>query len=333
MNKKVLTILFLALVGIASMVYYKKGKTDDLGLDLSDREFKIEKPEKLNKIIIERAKYPAIVFVKKGNDWILNNGKKASDEIIPNIISLINKMKIQYIPNPAHTKNIHNFIKEEGIHFKAYVGEEVVKSFFVGADVAENKGTSFLIEGAKQPYVMHLPFFDGSLRSRFSFEMSQFETKMVFEENPENITEVTVNYPGDKASSFKILNAQSTPEVSNLYDGIILKNANQKKIKTYLDGFTKIGAEYNDADNALRYEIIKKPIFAEITVKRKDGSMKKVDLYSLSNIEFKTNYSSPKEMEPSMRLHANTNTNEFFLTQHRVIGKLLVAYDNFGDKN
>lgn len=331
MNKKILVTLFLILAGIASFVYFKIGKADDLGIDLSDRNFKIENTERIDKIIVQRANYPAIIFKKSGKEWMLNNGKKASDEMIPNLLSMINKIKIQYIPNAAHTVNIHKFMKTDAIRFEAFSGNELVKSFKVGADVPEDRGTVFLIDGAKQPYVMFLPFFDGSLRTKFSFDMSQFETKNVFEENPENISEVLVNYPGDKTSSFKIINNAGTFIVTNPNDGIALPNSNQKKIQTYIDGFRFIGAEYNDADNPMRYDIIKNPVFAEITIKRKDGSLKKADLYSLSNIEFNTKYSSPKELKGDMRFHVNTNNNEFFLTQHRVIGKLMVAFDNFGN--
>jgi hypothetical protein len=329
MNRKMLIVLAV-LCAVAFVFYLMKGMPGDKGFDLSDRQFKIENVADIYTLSIERKDYPAIVFTKKGSTWHLNNGRAARPEATAYLFSILKNLKIKYIPNALASENLINSIKKEGIHVRAYDNSnKLMKSFFIGPDVGDGSGTGFLMEGARQPYVMFATNYYGSIRTRFVFDMNEYETKSIFAEKIENIQQVEIKYPYDKPSSFTLNKKLIGYDLYNPYTNTRLPKLNEKLIEPYLANYENMTAEYNDAGNSNKEMILQQPIFCEINLKTKSGINRKAILYSLPNIEFKESKFSPKEISPDTRFMVYTDKDEFFLVQHRVIGKLLVPFDVF----
>jgi hypothetical protein len=332
MNRNLLIIL--ALLSLAAIAFYLiKGKPSEKGFDISDREFKIENTEDIATLSIERKKYPAVIFSKKGSKWYLNSGREARPEATENIFSLLRNLKIKYIPNENGSENIKKSIAEVGIHVRAYdKNDKLMKSFFVGPDLGDGTGTGFLMEGAKQAFVMFSNGFTGSIRTRFVFDRNEYESKNIFVEDPLNIKKIEVKYPYDKPSSYAISRTFSGFDFVNPYSGAKLPALNEQFIEPYLTNFSKIIAEYNDAGNENKEMILQQPIFCEINLERKDGSKRSAKFYSLPNIEFKENKYSPKEISPDTRFMVHTDKDEMFLIQLRAMQKALTSFDRFAKR-
>jgi hypothetical protein len=329
MNRNMFIILVLLSI-VALVFYLVKGRPGDQGFDLSDRQFKIENVKDIAVLSIERKDYPAVVFTKKGNTWYLNNGKEARPEATNYLFSILANLKIKYIPSDLASKNLKESIAKNGIHVRAYDNSEnLMKSFYIGPDVGNGTGTGFLMEGATQPYVMFASNYYGSIRTRFVFDMNEYETKNIFAEPLENIEQVEVKYPYDKPSSYTIVKKALGYDIFNPYTNTKLPKVNDKLIEPYLANYASVVAEYNDANNSNKEMIMQQPIFSEITLKSKGGKIRKATLYSLPNIEFHESKFSPKEVSPDTRFMVATDNNEFYLIQHRVIGKILTSFDAF----
>jgi hypothetical protein len=205
-----------------------------------------------------------------------------------------------------------------------------LKTIYIGSEVGDGGSTAFLMEGAKQPYVMFVPGFEGSVRTRFIFDINEFESRDIFNENPDNIAEVTVKYPLDRPSSFHISKKSVGYNFYNPYDKIKLPKQNDKLIEAYLNSYSHVVAEYNDANNVYRDTILLQQVFCEISLIRKDKSERSLKIYSLSNIEWNENKFSPKDdINDDTRYIIHSNDNQLLLAQHRVIKKILLAFDSF----
>lgn len=329
-RKYILPIVLAALLIISAALYFVKGKPDELGMDISDRQFKIENINDVKIISIERKDYPKIIFTRKSDGWYLNNGRKAREEAPNYILNTMKMLTLMYIPNQAGSKVIKDYISKHGIKVQFYdKKDKLMKSFYVGNPLGDGTGTGFLMEGAEQPYVMFTQGAATSIRQRFLFGMNEYETKDIFVEKPDEIEMVEIKYPYDRPSSFTLKRKLLGWELTNPYSGIRLPNLNEKLIEPYLNGFSAIIAEYNDGNNPNKEMILRQPVFCEVLITRKDGSQKRATVYSLANIEFRANKYSPKEVGPDNRFMVLTDTNEFMLIQHRVLGKILVAFDSF----
>lgn len=332
-NNKILTLILLCLIALCLAFYYIKGLPSNSGMDISDRQFKLENTDDVHIISIERKDYPPIIFRKNGNAWILNNGRTSKPESTGYIFNILKKLTIRYIPGKAASENILKSIAKSGIKVKLFTkNEKIIKSFYIGADVGDGASTAFLMEGANQPFVMFAQGFEGSIRTIFEFDMNEYETKNIFVENPDLIQEVEIKYPYDKPSSFKITRGSMGFDLFNPYTNSRLPQLNEKLIEPYLDAFKNIIAEYNDANNENRQMITTQPVFCEIILKRKDGTIRNATLYNLENIEFNKHEYSPKELSNDTRFMVATNNGEFFLAQNRVIGKILLSFDKFAKK-
>ncbi len=327
-------LIALAILTIIAIGFYiKKGNPAEQGFDLSDRQFKIENTKDIATLSIERKNYPAVIFNKKADKWYLNNGREARPEATANLFSILANLKIKYIPSAKASENLIKSIDKDGIHVRIYDKKDnLMKSFYLGPDVGDGTGTGFLMEGAQQPYVMFATNYYGSIRTRFVFDMNEYQTKNVFAEKTENIEQVEIKYPYDKPSSFTLVKKMVGYDLFNPYTNTRLPKVNEKLIEPYLNSFESIVAEYNDANNSNKEMILKQPIFCEVNIKTKNGVNRKVTLYSLPNIEFHESKFSPKEVSPDTRFMVHSDKDDFFLIQHRVIGKILVSFDVFAKR-
>jgi hypothetical protein len=333
MNKKLLIILSVLALVLLSL-YLIKGSPADSGFDLSDRAFKIEKPEEVYSVSIERKNYPPVIFQKNGSGWKLNNGREARAEGVNYILSIMTKLRIKFIPNRSAAAKIKESIAKEGIKIKFFdKNDEILKHFMMGPDLGDGTSTAFLMDGADQPYAMEAVGFTGSIRTRFVFDMNEYETKNIFNTASDNIKSIEVKYPKDRPSSFTIERNLIGFDFYNPYTKTKLPSLNEKLIEPYLMNFSNIVAEYNDSSNPYKSLILEQIPFCEITLTDKNGKVRNAKFYNLKNIEFKEENFSPKdEIQEDTRYSVQTNNDEFFLAQHRVIKNFFVAFDNFSKK-
>jgi hypothetical protein len=333
MNKNLGILLFILLV-VAGGLYFIKGNPTASGFDLSDREFKIENTEKVTAISVERKNYPPVIFNKKGADWFLNNGKQARPEGVDNIFAIMRKLRIKFIPNKSAASQILKSIDKDGIKVKFFdQNDNVIKSFMMGPDLTDGTSTAFLMEGATQPYAMEAMGFNGSIRTRFVFDMNEYESKDIFAAKAEDIKILTVKYPKDRPSSFSINKGITGTTFTNPFTQTPLQGFNKAMIEPYLNGYLQVIAEYNDAGNPYRDTISKTIPFAEITMQKTNGEIRTAKFFNLRNIEFGEANLSPKDpIVDDTRFSVLTEKNEFFLVQYRVVKKLFTSFDRFGGR-
>ena len=325
----ILIILFILLAVIAYYLVNQKGNTKYSDLT-KDRLFKVEDMSTVGKISLKHQKYPTIVFNKDGNVWRMNNGSEVSEFTFNDFLSLLNKVDINYIPAKAMSEAIIKDLPKNGIDIKIWNTDgELIRDYIVGSEMADASGTPFMVRGASQPYVMRIPGFVGSIRTRLVKEMNEWESKDIYTYKSENIESVDVLYHRDQEASFKIQKDGEDYLVLEYNSSEPIETPNQKTVKAYLDRYSYIIAEYNDSENPEKENIKSHPIFATITVRLKSGEESKIDFYSYTDIAANTVTKSPKDIHPSNKFFADMSNGEFMLVQQRVIWPIFRTYKYF----
>jgi hypothetical protein len=214
-------------------------------------------------------------------------------------------------------------IQKNGLEVKLYQGQEKVRHYSVGTEFGDGSDTPFLMNGEEQPYMMYLPGFDGSVRRRMNFNMAEWRSKIVFEENPDMIKSLEVNYLQDKKSSFTITRFNEGFKIINGEGKLDSRTVNNNTVSAYLDFYREIYAEYNDTDNPERPNILKTQRFCIITIIYKDNTQRIFDFYSYGDLlgDFVT--TSPSDINPDNKFFVLSPEKELFLLQQRVVGKVL----------
>lgn len=326
-NNKV--ILIVALIVSAAIAFYflSKGtsKTKELESTMvtADRGFSFKEIDKITTISLKRKDYPELVFTKKGDEWIINNKFRANLESMKYLLTVLKGVTLKYIPPNSMVPTLKKDIEKNGIVVKLYQGEEKVRQYSVGTEFGDGSDTPYLMEGEDQPYMMYLPGFDGSVRRRMSFKMAEWRSKIVFEENPDMIKSLEVNYLQDKKSSFTITRFNDGFKITNGEGKLDPRTVNNNTVSAYLDFYRAISAEYNDTDNPERPNILNKQIFCTITIIYKDNTQRSFDFYSYGDLlgDFET--ISPSDINPDNKFFVLSPEKELFLLQQRVVGKVL----------
>jgi hypothetical protein len=297
-----------------------------------ERMFKVEDISTIGKITIDAVKYPIIEFVLQEDVWYMNNGKKVNQFVFNDLLGLLSQIDVNYIPTTSMTNVIKEDFVKNGIDLKIWDKEgNLIRDMVVGSEIADASGTPFMLRGKSQPFVLRIPGFQGSLRSRIVNKMNEWESNDIYTYDPSDIVSVEVLYHRDESASFRI-NRKEENFIVTKYGALeSTQIPNPKTVQAYLQGYSNIIAEYNDSENSNMEEIKSIPRFATIKVQTKDGSIDTADYYSYSDISVNTEVKSPKDIHPDNKFFADMSNGEFMLVQQRVIWRIFRTYDYFFD--
>ena len=147
---------------------------------------------------------------------------------------------MKYIPPQAAVPQAVKDLAAHGIKVELYDrNNEKLKAYYVGGMTSNERGTYMIMEEAEQPYVMHIPSWEGGLRVRYWLSDMDWEDRTIFGYKPEEINSVSVEYPRQKNKSFKLEQKGGEYLVEPYYE--ITPRINQSPVKgvaeAYLIGF------------------------------------------------------------------------------------------------
>lgn len=334
MNKNLVLLVVLLLLSAAAYFIYDKARVQNKMSSLSaERDFTVDSAEEINKIVLTRKDGKPLHFEKRnGKEWYINEKYKADDVVVGYMVQVLTKAKMKSIPSKNADATLKNYIKNKGILVEVYGKTgELLKKIHIGSDMQGGEGTYMLLDGYEQFYAVELPNLGGALRSRFEQPMERYRDKFIYRDAIETIQSLKVEYHGDPNASY-IIRLKGTeyeikPAVATVPE--MKAEANQNKIKTYLNFFDELGAEllYNHYEK--RDSLEKTLPFCTITMEKKDKTVK---TYRFWNYE-KTVYQAEEKDQAIEDIHIGryfVNTGEdLFTVQSGVFGKIFAAYPYF----
>lgn len=334
MNRTFALIGVLVVLGLAGYFISKNSSNTSSALDIADRQFAVENREDISKIFIAQRSGKKLLLEKKGNQWLIDNEYVAHPNVVQNMLDVLTGLEMQFIPPQSAYDIMMKAIGRIGIKVEIYgENDALLKSYQVGGTTSGELGTVFLMDGSQQPYVMELPNFEGSLRGRYLFDHpDQLRDRTVFAFEENNIQEISINYPKDRKSSFKLVRSGDDLEIKpydeNGYklDGKMRAGA----IQQFLRGFKDMDAEAYENTHMLRDSITSLVPIAEIEVKGTEGNSRKIKMFSsldVFNPEINTRaVNIDKRVE---RYFIDCSWGDFMLVQHLLFRKILWKYEEF----
>jgi len=332
---KRLSILFAILIALGGIAYYLNSNSTDGKSSISgeDRNFAFPR-DQIGKLTVQKVGEKMQTFsLRKGGHWYLDDTYKVSQFTMPYLLQSVSDLTIQNIPAKNATQNILNDIERVGIKVKIYdLDGKEVRSYRVGLESNDDKGTYFLMDGSKQPYNMYVKGFDGTMRTRFFQPIDKWRDREIWQYDPNEITEIGVKYHKSQKESFKLVVTETGIAVSPLSQFISPsdKDVDQDKARAYLSVFTRIYAEDYDNENIRKDSISTLIPFATIAVKDKSGHINEVDFYPFRDLLLKNvNTKDLEEAKKIERFFIKHSKGDFMVAQKRQVKEVFRPYDFF----
>lgn len=326
-----LAILFIALGAGAWYAWNKK--QNQSGTRVSpDMQFAVKNTDEIGKIFIADRAGRTATLVRKDAYWEYNGRWRARRTAIETLLQTIQKVNVLNIPPQVSDPALIRDIASDGIKVEIYDKEgERIKCYYVGGVTQNEEGTVYIMDGSEKPYICHMPGFVGTLRVRYMLGDDAWRDRIVFEEKPEDIQSISIEYPQSKSESFRLEKKDKGEYTVTPFFSTTTRFASplrQGAVESYLLQFGRLGAEAFETHHPLRDSISKLVPFSIISLKKTDGTEKFVRFWPIE-----TGYSELEGGEFVERYLTDMNMGEaFLLTQHRVFSPLFRGYSFFYDE-
>ncbi len=336
MKKTILLLILFLIIGSGTYFYVKQAPDKGSSGKGWDTTLTVADTDQIHRIFIAKKTGTSYNLIKKEDDWYLNSRDRVRPAKIRYILETLRRQRVKYIPTKGASENAVKSIASTGIKVETYDAEgNSVLNFYVGGMTSDERGTYMIKEDSNQPFVMHIPGWEGGLRVRFWDNPENWRDRSVFRWNPQNIEYLKVDYPRNKSQSFEINKEAGTYAVRPVYDitAIAKKDPDQDAVREYLKLYKSKISENFVNDNPGRDSISQLVPFCEITIKGKDAKDQTVRFFPESaNMAFEAPNIPGRVLANKgsvERYFANNSNGDFQLVQQLVFGNLFVPYSNF----
>lgn len=325
--KKQHLILIALLVLIGGYYFYSTTQNENT-TRFERRDFAVNQIEQVDKIVITSKTPSRVELLKSGDSWTVNGSFPARPSSMKYLLKTLDKMEIKH---PVPKNGIDPILTDMaaiGIRVDIFKNGKKDKTLFVGNNTADEKGTYIMLEGALSPFAVHIPGFEGYLRSRFIYDPVLWRTKELINIEQKDIEWLTMEYPNQKESGFKIVQDEQSLSLFDIHG-----NAHPLKslvAKNYLSSFKDIAHEgfISLSDPVQPEEIRTLPKIFTLTIKEKGKSP--FTLNSFQKTEYIKNNDGTGfyQQVDKNRLFA-TDGDSYFLIQYFVFNPMLKQLADF----
>ena len=332
MKKSTLILLLLFLAsGAATVWYLQRPEEKKTTMVEADTDFRIDDTDQIGKIFLaSRIRGTQFTLERKGDNWFVQDTVPVYPEIIHNLLTVIRKMKIKYRPSKAAIPNIAKELAVDQVKTEIYDRQgKLMKSYYVGGETADARGTYVIMEGSENPMVMQLPGASGSFKVRYDLGILDIMDKAIFRENPEQIEYVSIEYPKQRNKSFVLDLSSGKPVVTPFYETTprINKPVDAGQVQRYLQNYEEVIAE-NMVRNKQGISFFDDRLaFCTMKIRRKDGTTKGIIFYPRETQDVMT---GAEVMRIEKLVGAMDGSYEIMhLAQLDFVKKLFLGYDSF----
>lgn len=205
MKKTVLFILLAIALGAGAWWSLKKNERKST-LDKLDLNFSVADTASINKVVVTQFPYPGKPVTLDrlaAGYWKLNKQYKASPVLMDVLLTTIRNVEMQRPLAPNEAKTVNDAMKTRYRKVEIYVKGSLYKTYLIGDDAPENKGTYFKLESG-DPYVCYLRGFNGFLTPRYNVTVNDWRDRLLISSTPQTIQSAEVRYTMSPADNFKV---------------------------------------------------------------------------------------------------------------------------------
>lgn len=338
-NNLILLLLFVILGSAAYYFIKTKDNSTSRNSDNWDMQFSIPDIKKISRIfILDRQGRKAQLDLHKGK-WLFNGQHPARLDGIRTLLETLQKLTVKFIPTNAAVPGMMQDLATNGIRVEVFDGDgKSLKAFYVGGVTADDRGTYMIMEGSKQPYVMHLPYFEGTLRTRFMVREDDWRDRSIFAEKPEEIEQISIEYPQYQSMSFHMTKVKKGEyQVAPFYPNqpVDRRPLVKGKPESILLLFEKLGAEGIENSSRLKDSVVTNLVpFASILLKTAGSEDRRLRIYPIYPRDQNGQFMIPNDPVPFNGQIQNyfallEPSNDFYVINHSVFGPIFATYPWF----
>jgi hypothetical protein len=336
MKKSSIIIIILLTILACISIYFYKTKNTNTTLNKDASNFKFKDTAQIDKIFMADKNGKSVTLDKINGVWMLNNTYKARYDILETLLKTIANVEVKSPVSKLGRENVIKIMASKSIKVEIYSKGEKVKQYYVGHTTQDHLGTYMLLtnldsdENYDEPFITHLPGFEGFLNTRYLTEEIDWRDRLVVGIRPPQIKHIKIEYTDVPDSSY-IIDLISMQRFSiKTLKGKEVKY-DESKIKQYITYFLNVNCELVlDEKNHVVDSLSKngRP-FASISITDRNSKTQSIYLYHKSPIASKNeNYGVNYKYDPD-RLFIKYNTNVYGIGQFYVFGKMLQPYSYF----
>jgi hypothetical protein len=336
------TYLYLAiLIVLATVAYFVLTNKSDSTFDGEDGNFAVENTDDIYKIFIANQQRQTATLTRKDSYWEYTNADgeiyKARPAAIKLLLETMEKISVRYVVQESAVPMAIQDLQVNGKKVELYDKKgNRFKTYYVGGASNDMQGTFMMMENSNNPYVTHLQFWEGFLTDRYLTAERDWRDKTVFGYKSSDIKSLTIDYPKQQGSSFKLTQIKEGKfEVEPLYPttAVIQKPVIDQKALAYLYSYERLIAEAIESENPNLIGIINRVPFCTVSITQNDGIQKIVKFIPVVE-EVEEDEDQTKTRPKIQRYFAFVNGNEdVFLVQHLLFSKIFWGYDFFFETN
>ena len=173
--KYLVTIVLIVLIYLSYKTQNRSSSTR-----LYKKNFEVSDTSKIERIELSNRNLQMVTLRRSVGCWRLNDTLYANQSSVNLILKTIKEMRVK---NPIARSALKNVIERMGIQntkVEIFSNNKKIRTIYIGGETADQLGTFMMLEGAKEPYVVHIPGFNGYLSSRFHCRESDWREKNIF---------------------------------------------------------------------------------------------------------------------------------------------------------
>lgn len=246
MRKNRITLIIVLILLLTAAGLFITNSYTTLRKDVSD--FSIQDTAAVTKIFLADKNNNEVLLQRSPEGWLVDGKYTAQQAKISSFLKTLKDLEVRS-PVPLAARN--NVITRMAViakkveiyqvkprinlfdKIKLFPREKLVKVYYVGDVTQDNQGTFMLMEGAEEPYVVHIPGFRGFVSTRYSTVKADWRDYTVFRTPINKIQSVKVEFPFHPEMAYEfdirdnqniLLRALSDKRVIEGYDTIRVLN-------------------------------------------------------------------------------------------------------------
>ncbi len=217
MRKNRVTLIIALILLIAAGALFVTNSYTTLRKDSSD--FAIEDTASVTKIFIADKNNNEVTLDRQADgSWLVDGKYTVQQAKISSFLKTLMDIEVRS-PVPLVARN--NVITRMAViakkieiyqvtprinifnRIRLFPREKLTKVYYVGDVTQDNQGTFMLMEGAEEPYIVHIPGFRGFVSTRYSTVKADWRDYTVFHTPINEIQSVKVEFPLNPGQSYQ----------------------------------------------------------------------------------------------------------------------------------
>ena len=320
-NKNIISIAIILCLGLAAYLLNNKENS----ITRSDRrDFSIADTSEVVKVILtSKAPETAILDRVNENTWTINENYTARKSGIFYLLKTLQRMEIAHPVPLSMRDNVLGNLAVKGIKVQVFLKNGEEKTIYVGGENQELTATFMMLQGATDPYAVHIPGFQGYLSSRFFTQEYIWRDKTVMNYDNRNIASIRMQYHDlqEKNESFQIEYIDEGYQLSAFNSETVIE-ANSRKMESYIASFRKLYAESFVSGTLNTDSLLQtKPIF-DLTVSTKDKQNMHIKVFH-KKASKDTYIDGDITMRDPERMYALVNGEDWMVIQLNTFNKVM----------